>query len=199
MANLTTIEKQILEKLFHEAWLKRDGLSSLASHSNEKIEREWWRNLVHEVYSAAGGVDDFENFFTELYHYFGEAHAWRIYPGVLEVLEGLKQRGKKIAIISNWDSRLFHLCEGLGVKQHFEFILASAVFGASKPSSRIFEEALRKAGVKAHEAVHVGDSLEDDIKGALAVGMQAILIDRGHAPRKQKGVPTIRNLKELLH
>lgn len=184
-----------LEKLFRAAWLKRD---TLVSHSSEKIEREWWRKLVHDVFSAAGGVDDFEKFFDELYHCFGEAGAWRVYPGAVEVLEEIKRRGKKIAIISNWDSRLFHLCEGLGVKHHFEFILASAVFGASKPSPRIFEEALRKAGVRPQEAVHVGDSVEDDIQGALGIGMQAILIDRGHAPRKHPSAPTIRDLKELL-
>jgi len=186
-----------LEKLFREAWLKRD-FSSLSSRSNEKIERDWWRELVREVFSAAGGVDDFEAFFDELYRCFGEAGAWRVYPGALEVLEELKRRGKKIAVISNWDSRLFNLCEGLGVKHYFEFILASAVFGASKPSPRIFEEALRKAGVKAREAVHVGDSLEDDIEGALGAGMKAILIDRGREPRKHPGAPTIRDLKDLL-
>ncbi len=187
-----------LEKLFRDAWIKRDGLLNLASHNNEKIERDWWRNLVHEIFTTAGGVENFEIFFDELYHCFGEAGAWRVYPGVLEVLEEVKRRGKKIAIISNWDSRLFNLCEGLGVKQHFEFILASAVFGASKPGPRIFEEALRKAGVEAHEAVHVGDSLEDDIQGALGVGMKAILIDRSHKPRKHPIAPTIRDLKELL-
>ena len=186
-----------LEKLFREAWLRRD-FSSLASRSNEKIERDWWRELVREIFSAAGGVDDFENFFDELYHCFGEAGAWRVYPGAPEVLEELKRRGKKIAVISNWDSRLFKLCEGLGMKSHFEFILASAVFGASKPSPRIFEEALRKAGIKAHEAVHIGDSVEDDVKGALGIGMKAILIDRSSEPRKHHNVPTIRSLIELL-
>lgn len=186
-----------LEKLFREVWLKRD-FSSLASCSDEKIERDWWRGLVREIFSSAGGVSDFENFFDELYHCFGEAGAWRVYPGAGEVLEELKRRGKKIAVISNWDSRLFNLCEGLGMKHHFEFILASAVFGASKPSPRIFKEALRKAGVQPHEAVHVGDSVEDDIHGALGVGMKAILIDRGHEPRKHSEAPTIRDLKELL-
>ena len=46
-----------------------------------------------------------------------------------------------MGIISNWDSRLFSLCKDLGLDAYMDFILASAVFGASKPSPKIFEEA----------------------------------------------------------
>src|SRR3989338_9069446 len=76
-----------IEKLFHAAWLKRDGLSDLASHSSEKIEREWWKNLVHEVFSTAGGVEDFDGFFHELYDVFARPAVWQLCPGALEVLQ----------------------------------------------------------------------------------------------------------------
>ena len=186
-----------IEKLFHRAWLKRDGLSDLASHSSEKIEREWWRNLVFEVFSEVGGVNDFEAFFHELYDVFARPAAWRLCPGALDVLRELKKRKTHIGIISNWDSRLFELCEGLGLEEYLEFVLASAVFGAAKPSPKIFQEALRRAGVSAKEAVHIGDSYEDDIQGARSVGMEAILIDRS-AGRGFPYVRTIRDLRELI-
>ena len=186
-----------LDILFRQAWLKRDGLTSLESHSNEKVERDWWRSLVHEIFETAGGIADFENFFNELYHVFGSPEAWRLYPDVPEILDTLKARGKKLAIISNWDSRLFKLCDGLQVREYFDFVLASAVFGASKPSPKIFTEALQKSGVAPEEAVHIGDSYEDDIKGAHGVGMKAILIER--TPKRHfPHIPIIRDLKELL-
>ncbi len=197
------VEADFIENQFHEAWLKRDGLAELASHSSEKIERAWWRDLVHEVFTHAGGLKDFENFFDELYDLFAQPQVWQLYPGTLEVLKHLKKEKKQLAIISNWDSRLFKLCESLEIHPYFDFILASAVFGAAKPSGRIFQEALKKSGAKPEDAVHIGDSLEDDIQGAHRAGLSAILVDRTAKTRslensQYKQVKIIRDLKELI-
>ena len=103
-----------------------------------------------------------------------------------------------MGIVSNWDSRLFHICEGLQLNQYFDFILASAVFGASKPSPKIFEEALKRSGVEAQDAVHIGDSFKDDIQGAHGAGLSAILIDRHPKGRPHQHHPTIKSFKELI-
>ena len=166
-------------------------------HSDEQLERNFWKTLVHEVFTATGGVNDFENFFTELYDLFARPEVWRLYPDVEELLKNLKKQGKKMGIVSNWDSRLFHICEGLQLNQYFDFVLASAVFGASKPSPKIFEEALKRSGVEAKDAVHIGDSFKDDIEGARGVGVSAILIDRHPKGRPHQHHPTIRHFGEL--
>ncbi len=191
-----------LQKTFHELWIKKDGMAALASHSSEKIEKQWWRDLVREIFEMAGGLRDFEIFFEELYDLFARPHVWRLFPETLEVLQELRQTKKCIGIVSNWDSRLFGLCEGLEVQKHVDFILASAVFGAAKPNEKIFREALKKAGVRPEEAVHIGDSLEDDIRGAERIGIRPILIDR-HSSRSVEHsslnhVTVIRDLRELL-
>jgi len=189
-----------LQTRFMEAWKKRDGLASLESHSNEKIEREWWKSLVHEVFLQVGKVDDFEGFFDELHDVFGRPASWRFYPESLDVLNAIKQRGQRIGVISNWDSRLFRLLDELGIRSYFEIVLASAVFGVSKPSPKIFKEALEQTGVKPEEAIHVGDSIEDDIHGARGARIPAVLVDRhGHdTTRLSKEVKVIHNLMELL-
>ncbi len=190
-----------IERVFREAWVKQDGMAALVSHSSEKVEKDWWHAMVLQVFSELGGIPDFENFFEELFHLFGEPKVWRLYPETKEVLDELLRRKKRLAIVSNWDSRLFHLIEWLGLQNYFEFILASAVFGASKPNPRIFKEALGKIGVAPSEAVHVGDSLEDDIKGATGVGMQSVLIARNARTVEHKhfkGLQVIRDLRELL-
>ncbi|HXV28288.1 MAG TPA: HAD-IA family hydrolase [bacterium] len=193
---------EFLQQTFHHLWIKKDGMSALVGHSSEKVEKKWWRELVHELFERAGGLRDFEAFFEELYDLFARPHVWRLYPEAVEVLECLKKEKKQIGIISNWDSRLFGLCEGLAITPYFDFILASAVFGAAKPSERIFEEALKKAGVHPSEAVHIGDSLEDDIRGAERAGIRAVLIDRGPNRSLQNHplnhVTIIRDLRELL-
>lgn len=199
-----TATAQTLEELFHAAWLKRDGLASLAGHSDEKIERQWWRALVYEIFSQVRMPDDFDAFFNELYELFGSPVSWRVFPETEEVLRALRAAGKRLGIISNWDSRLFHLCEGLGLNHYFDFVLASAVFGAAKPGRRIFQEALCRVGLQPWEAVHIGDSFEDDVQGALNVGMEAILIDRNIAgrPRDRSHFPArltiVQDLREIL-
>ena len=191
-----------LNKLFREIWRRRDGMSGLESHNNEKKERDWWRSIVVEVFDHFGGVPNFEEFFLELYEVFGSPDYWRLYPGVKEILGELKKRKKRLAIVSNWDSRLLKLCKGFELEEYFEFILASAIFGASKPGPKIFNEALKRMGIQPHEAVHIGDSYEDDIKGAMGVGINAILIDWHHSEHDKHLRPAhphmIKNLKELI-
>lgn len=192
------VDAEQTEQAFRKAWLHRDGMSHLATHSSEKVERAWWRGLVAEVFSEIGGFQDFEAFFSELYDTFARPECWKLYPGALEVLSAVKKKKKQVGIISNWDSRLLGLCEGLGIHGRVDFILASAVFGASKPSPKIFEEALRRAKVEPHEAVHIGDSFEDDVKGARGAGLDAVLIERHPQHRKLEHVRTIHDLKELI-
>lgn len=165
-----------LEERFHSLWEERDGIRNLAGSSSEKKEREWWHGLVWDVFN--GQIQDFEAFFEELYDRFAGPGSWRLFPDALPALQELKRRGKILGIISNWDSRLFGIVEGLGLSGHLDFVLASAVAGAAKPSPKIFEEALKRAGVSGSEALHVGDSLEDDIQGAERAGIRAALLDR---------------------
>lgn len=207
-----------LQNRFLECWKELEGLSKLTDHCNgrpqsmsgfasefvvEKNERDWWKNLVQKVFSSFGGIQDFEGFFNELYDLFASPEAWRLYPEVESVLETLKNEGKKLIIVSNWDSRLFGLCEKLKIASYFDSIMASAVFGASKPSATIFQEALKRSAVSPEQAVHIGDSYEDDIKGANSAGVQAVLIDRHRHHEVCDELPvkplaTIKDLMELL-
>jgi putative hydrolase of the HAD superfamily len=57
--------------------------------------------------------------------------------------------------------------------------LTSRVHGKSKPHDSIFRAMLERLEVAADEAVMVGDDVEDDVRGAEAVGMRALLVDRG--------------------
>lgn len=192
------VDVKQVEARFRSAWLKRDGLTHLASHSSEKNERQWWYDLVRDVFDSLATFKDFKSFFEELYDVFARAQYWKLYPGTLDLLKKLKANRKKIGIISNWDSRLFGICEELAITPHVDFILASAVFGVSKPNPKIFHEALRLSGVNPAEAIHIGDSFEDDVKGAAAAGLHAILIERHPQHRKLEGVHTIHDLKQLM-
>lgn len=191
-------EPENLNKIFREIWHQKDGLS-MAAFSDEKSERNWWREIVREVFSRVEKFNDFELFFDDLYDQFASPQTWQLFEETHAVLDYFKSRGYIVGMISNWDSRLLKLCDAFDIKKYFDFMLISAIYGKAKPHKDIFSEALRLSGVAPNEALHVGDSLEDDIRGARAAGVRAAWINRHERELKEEhDVPVIQNLKELI-
>lgn len=93
----------------------------------------------------------------------------------------------------------------LGLSAYVDFgrVFASGQSGARKPHSAIFQNALRKVGVKPAEAVMIGDSWKNDVTGALKCGMNAVWLKRtGDKPSSSRKVgklevPVARSLKEV--
>jgi len=163
----------------------------------KQSERLWWFDIVHNVFYRVGMFEGFDEFFDEVFARFGEANSWRLFPETVDVLKALKDQGYELGIISNFDSRLFPVLRGLGIADFFDTITISSLAHAAKPSARIFEQALEKHAVDAEEALHVGDSERDDVKGAVAVGLTGVLLDRGTSREASSGT-TIATLNELL-
>jgi putative hydrolase of the HAD superfamily len=142
-----------------------------------------------------------ESFYRRLSELFLVTSNWHIFPDVLPALDALCGRRLVVGAVSNWVWQLPELLHSLELVRHFDFIAASARVGFEKPHPAIFRYALEQAGVHPAEALHVGDHLDADVEGALAVGIGAVLIDRrerfasGDVP---DGVPLIRSLAELL-
>jgi HAD superfamily hydrolase (TIGR01549 family) len=106
---------------------------------------------------------------------------WELSDDVLPTFAGLRERGLAIAVISNTPVDATILCTELGVCDLVDFVVSSCLVGCEKPCPEIFEAALRRAGIAAAEAVHVGDQPRSDCLGAIGVGMHALLLDRfGH-------------------
>jgi putative hydrolase of the HAD superfamily len=138
----------------------------------------------------------FITFFEDLYHRFAHPDHWRLFPDARPVLRGLKKQGLRVGIVSNWDSRLLILADKIGLTQEVEFLVVSAVEGFVKPDRRLFDIALKRVQVAPAEALHVGDSLREDYRGARAAGLHALLLERGGGgPR---GVQSIPNLAAVI-
>jgi putative hydrolase of the HAD superfamily len=122
---------------------------------------------------------------------------FRVYPDVRPALERLRARGTRLVVVSNWDVSLHDRLRELGLSPMLDGAITSAEVGARKPSPVIFEEALRLAGVSAGDAIHVGDNLKEDVRGARAAGVESLLLSRnGSAP--PVGVRSIMSLSELV-
>ncbi|HEX2387334.1 MAG TPA: HAD-IA family hydrolase [Candidatus Binatia bacterium] len=163
----------------------------------KELELAWWKNLVQKVFEPFGSFPRFEDYFTDLFAYFARADSWRLFPETRDTLAALKHRGAKLAVISNFDSRLLGILDGLGVAAEFESIIISSAVGYAKPAPEIFQHALERHRTKAQQALHVGDSVEKDAEGARRAGIQGVLLDR-NAKLKAAGFPKIKNLSELL-
>ena len=161
------------------------------------LERSWWKELVRRVFEPYGRFARFDNYFAELFAYFSKAESWRLYPETLETLAALRERGLTLAVISNFDSRLFNILKGLGVASCFDSIVISSHTGHAKPAPEIFLRALELHRVKAEEAIHIGDSLDKDAAGAKNAGLTGVLLDR-HARVKSDSFPRVQNLAGLL-
>lgn len=127
---------------------------------------------------------------------FGEPERWRAYLDVLPAFRRLRERGLGVGVISNWDTRLAGLLDGLGFGEHLGVVVSSAEVGLHKPDPRIFEHACRELGVEPSRAAHVGDHHYADVLGASAAGMRAVLIDR-HGIRCADRAADLANLDAL--
>jgi putative hydrolase of the HAD superfamily len=163
----------------------------------QELERAWWKELVAKVFEPYGRFPRFDEYFTDLFAYFARADSWRLFPETRAALAALRQRGLKLAVISNFDSRLLAILDGLGLTPEFESILISSRVGYAKPAPEIFRHALERHHTRPEEALHVGDSVEKDAEGARSAGIQGVLLDR-KAKMKAPGFPKIKNLSGLL-
>jgi putative hydrolase of the HAD superfamily len=125
---------------------------------------------------------------------------FKAYPDVPTALAGLRARGLVLVVVSNWDISLPAVLRGVGLEGMVDAVVTSAQVGCSKPDRAIFEVALGLAGVSPGRAVHVGDSIEHDVRGALAAGIRPVLLRRDDVELDEPppGVPTISSLAELL-
>lgn len=118
------------------------------------------------------------------------------YPEAAAALAALRAAGRRLAIVSNWDCSLADWLEPSGLLELVDGVVTSAETGAAKPDAAIFRRALDLLGAGAADAVHVGDSVDKDVEGALAAGIAAVLVARGpQAP--PGGQVAIRSLAEL--
>jgi putative hydrolase of the HAD superfamily len=142
------------------------------------------------------GIDaDAERIARRVYDAFGDSSRWRPYDDVEPCFERLSARGLKLGLISNWDTRLRRIIDGLGLARYLDVVVSSADVGLHKPDPRIFELACERLGVYPARCAHVGDHHFADITGARSVGMTPVLISRSSVGCPEPGA--IRTLDQL--
>ena len=118
--------------------------------------------------------------FEEVYRYFGEGHAWELFPDSMPFLEELSRRQVPVIIVSNWDARLPQLLDALGVTPWVQRVVGSFQVASEKPAPEIFVAALEslKEPASFQQVLHVGDNDAEDGEGARALEIPFLRIDR---------------------
>jgi len=160
----------------------------------------WFRAFHARIFAHELGLGgELSALSDELFARFQEARTFVLFPGARELLCTLRERGLVLGLISNWSERLPDLLAALELDTSFDFALSSATERLEKPEPGLFRVALRRAGVAADAALHAGDDAERDARGALAVGLQAVLVDHhGRLGALERALcPTVTSLPEL--
>jgi putative hydrolase of the HAD superfamily len=123
-------------------------------------------------------------------------------PGMIELVRELRQREVPVAIISNSEGHLAELVDELGWSGDFDAIVDSGRVGVDKPDPRIFQHAAAALSLTADALLHVGDSWEADVQGALGVSSAAVWFDSRHRQRELPpnvlGAANAAELREVL-
>jgi HAD superfamily hydrolase (TIGR01549 family) len=153
------------------------ALADLQRHPELVHEEELWIAFTEDIVRGMGGdADGSRACAQEMVREWERHDNFALYEDALPVLEELRRHGLRIGLVSNGQRDLdeFVTHHGLDV----DVAVGSMAHGRQKPHPSIFEAALAALEVGAAEAAMVGDSYEDDIEGARALGLVAVLLDR---------------------
>ena len=124
-----------------------------------------------------------------------DALEFQPFPDVEPALRDLRERGLRLIVASNWDCSLPDWLGATGLLELVDAVVSSADAGGAKPGPEVFVRALELVGAAPSEALHVGDSLENDVEGARSLGVRAVLLQRQGEP--PPGVEAVRSLREV--
>jgi HAD superfamily hydrolase (TIGR01549 family) len=181
---------------YHEARLA--ALDELQRHPELEHDEELWIVFTEQIVLRMGGDPSrARDCALEMVRQWERHENFTLYDDALPTLEELRRHGLRIGLVSNGQRDLeeFVAHHGLDV----DVAIGAVTHGWTKPHPSIFRAALDALGASPERAAMVGDSLEDDIEGARALGMRAFLLDRENRfPDHPDRLPDLRALPAAL-
>lgn len=177
---------------------RQAAILELKRHPDLDHDDELWVGFTERIMVGMGGAGESARACAaEMVRSWERHENFDLYDDALPVLAELRGRALKLGLVSNTarDLESFVAHHGIAV----DAVVGSRDHGKTKPHPSIFESALALLGVGPAEAVMVGDSVEDDIEGARALGMRAVLLDRdGRHPEVADRIESLSELPAAL-
>jgi len=177
---------------------RQTAIGSLQRHPEHVHDDELWVAFTERIVRGMGGdAEGARECAVDLVAVWEQHDKFTLYDDALPVLAELRRHDLKVGLISNGSRDLEEF-----VRHHaldVDCAVGSRDFGRAKPHPDIFHRALALLDVEAAETAMVGDSYEDDVEGARALGMQAFLLDRdGRHPGEPGRIETLLALPAAL-
>jgi putative hydrolase of the HAD superfamily len=171
-ARVEATEPLLRAELAHHDWPQRPGSAAPVAGGARFFRR------VLELAGAELGTGTLDGAAELIWDRHLVENVWtRLYDGVVQALQRLRDSGLRLALVSNSEGTVEALIERLQLSAYFDAVVDSWHVGVTKPDAAIFLHALERLGVAPAEAVMVGDSMKADVGGAIAAGIPAVLID----------------------
>ena len=174
------------------------ALESLQRHPDLVHDEDVWIAFTERIVRGMGGdAAAAHAVAVEMTRAWERCENFELFEDALPVLDELRGHGLRLGLVSNSARDLdeFVRHHRLGV----DAAVASRAHGRTKPHRSIFLAVLDRLGVEPREAAMVGDSPEDDVEGARALGMRAFLVDRdGRHPEWENRLPDLYALPAAL-
>ena len=157
---------------FLEAFRAEEAVDERAGWATSEVrEVERWRAIVA---ATLPGLPVFD----ELFNHFARPEAWAVPDDVTATFAALQARGLRLGLGSNYDERLFAVVAGRPELAPLAgCVVVSSRVGVRKPGRAFFDRVCAELGCEPGEVVFVGDDLANDVLGATAAGMTAVLLD----------------------
>jgi putative hydrolase of the HAD superfamily len=161
---------------FRQAFLRQEEWDRQSGGlvTSEAREHKRWRAIVSDTFPD---VVDPEPLFDSLWGHFALGRNWALFDDVAACWERLEALGLKLAVASNFDSRLNRICAELPPLNRAA-VFVSSELGWRKPARPFFDAIAGQLALASEELLMVGDDLENDYQAARAAGWQAVLLDR---------------------
>jgi putative hydrolase of the HAD superfamily len=173
------------------------AFAEVKRHPELDHDEEIWILFTERIICGMGGTGDTYAAAVEMEGRWAQSSHFELYDDALPVLELLREHGLLIGLLSNSSRDLHEFVSHHTLRA--DAVLTSHAHGKTKPHESIFRAMLELLDVDAAEAVMVGDTIEDDVEGARAVGMRAVLLDReGRYPDVDGRLDDLRELPVAL-
>ena len=172
---------------------RRDGVDLRRHPELEHDDEIWFAFTERIVRGMGGGGTAAYDCAVEITRGWERHENFELYDDALPALAALRGAGLKIGLVSNSarDVHEFAVHHALQIDAG----ISSFHHGRTKPHASIFRAVLDLLEVEPADAAMVGDTIGDDVEGASAIGMRAILLDRDG--RHAEFSPRIAGLGEL--
>jgi HAD superfamily hydrolase (TIGR01662 family) len=174
------------------------ALVDLKRHPELDHDEEIWVAFTERIVRGMGGSAPAARACAEALTSRWQNHEnFELYDDTIPVLQELRAKGLKIGLVSNSARDVLEFARHHSLE--IDAGLSSFHHGKTKPHESIFRAVLALLEIEPEEAVMVGDTVEDDINGALAIGMRAVLVDRhGFGARYEPCIDDLFTLPAML-